>query len=159
MTYVVETSNFTRRFRGYEVVHGNTLAVPRGSVWGLLGRNGAGKITTGNMLGRLLWSTADSATLRGRDKGGLELFRLLERLQQRFRQMKVIGNPLADLRQNNAIAFERSDGALRFVHPDFTPKVESKLMEQFGTEKVRAHTMPVRDMFVALAKSYQEQKP
>ncbi len=52
---VIEARNLTKAFRGGIVaVSGLDLAVPRGSVYGLIGRNGAGKTTTLRLLMGLL---------------------------------------------------------------------------------------------------------
>jgi ABC-2 type transport system ATP-binding protein len=46
----LETCDLRKRYGTKEVVSGLTLAVPRGSICGLLGRNGSGKTTTLKML-------------------------------------------------------------------------------------------------------------
>ena len=46
----IETLELRKRFGAQEVVSGLTLAVPRGSICGFLGKNGAGKTTTLKML-------------------------------------------------------------------------------------------------------------
>ena len=51
---IIETKNLTRRFGRTEAVQGLDLAVPAGSVFALLGANGAGKTTAIKMLMNLL---------------------------------------------------------------------------------------------------------
>ena len=46
----VVTRGLTKCYGGRPVVHGLDLAIPTGSVYGLLGRNGAGKSTAIRML-------------------------------------------------------------------------------------------------------------
>jgi ABC-2 type transport system ATP-binding protein len=64
---VIETDGLTRYFGSRCVVSSLSLKVPRGSVFGFLGRNGAGKSTTIRMLMGLVRPTRGSATLLGVD--------------------------------------------------------------------------------------------
>lgn len=63
---VIEARNLTKAFRGGVVaVSGLDLAVPRGSVYGLIGRNGAGKTTTLRLLMGLLRPDQGEASVLG----------------------------------------------------------------------------------------------
>ena len=44
--HVIETSQLTKSFKGQPALRGLNLEVPKGSIFGFLGRNGAGKTTT-----------------------------------------------------------------------------------------------------------------
>ncbi len=44
--FIIETEQLTKSFRGHKALSGLDLQVPRGAVYGFLGRNGAGKTTT-----------------------------------------------------------------------------------------------------------------
>ena len=44
--FVVETVDLRKSYGPMEAVRGLNLQVPRGSIYGFLGRNGAGKTTT-----------------------------------------------------------------------------------------------------------------
>lgn len=63
----LELVGLVKGFRGREVVHGLSLAVPRGSLYGLVGPNGAGKTTTLSMATGLLRPDAGSARVLGVD--------------------------------------------------------------------------------------------
>jgi len=65
--YVIRTDHLTRYFGRKRVVHDLNLRVPRGSIFGFLGRNGSGKTTTLRMLLGLLEPTHGSATVLGCD--------------------------------------------------------------------------------------------
>src|SRR3974377_1847387 len=67
METVIRTEGLTRRFGGRVVVDRLNLAVPHGSVYALLGDNGAGKSTTIRMLMGLLPPDAGKATILGKD--------------------------------------------------------------------------------------------
>ena len=68
---VIETRGLTRYFGKRCVVDSLDLAVPRGCVFGFLGRNGAGKSTTIRMLLGLLAPTRGSASILGCDSRAL----------------------------------------------------------------------------------------
>jgi len=67
MDTVIQTKGLARRFGKTLAVDGLDMEVPRGSVFGFIGRNGAGKTTTVRILLGLLPMTAGSATVLGRD--------------------------------------------------------------------------------------------
>jgi ABC-2 type transport system ATP-binding protein len=48
--WTIETADLCKTYDGVEAVRGLTLQVPRGSIYGFLGRNGAGKTTTMKIL-------------------------------------------------------------------------------------------------------------
>lgn len=64
---VIETRHLTRYFGKKQVVAPLNLSVPRGSIFGFLGRNGAGKSTTIRMLLGLLEPTRGNSTVLGED--------------------------------------------------------------------------------------------
>jgi len=64
---VITTHNLTRYFGAKAVVDRLNIAVPRGCVFGFLGRNGAGKTTTIRMLLGLLAPTRGRATVLDHD--------------------------------------------------------------------------------------------
>jgi ABC-2 type transport system ATP-binding protein len=76
----IETRDLRKRFGARDAVNGLTIAVPRGSICGFLGRNGAGKTTTlkmlmgmtrvssgeGRVLGRPITDAGESVEIRRR---------------------------------------------------------------------------------------------
>ena len=63
------------RPRPYRALHGLTLTVESGEVFGFLGPNGAGKTTTLKLLMQLIYPTAGTASILGRPLGDLEMKR------------------------------------------------------------------------------------
>ena len=63
----LELIGLVKEFRGRRVVHGLSLAVPRGSLYGLVGPNGAGKTTTLSMATGLLRPDGGTARVLGHD--------------------------------------------------------------------------------------------
>jgi len=69
--YAIETHRLTKYYGDRRVVDGLDLKVPRGSVYGFLGRNGAGKSTTIKMLTGMVHADAGCARLLGEDVDAL----------------------------------------------------------------------------------------
>jgi ABC-2 type transport system ATP-binding protein len=65
--FAIETDGLTRRFGAQVAVDGLDLRVPRGSFYGFLGENGAGKSTTISMLTGLLAKSSGSMRVLGHD--------------------------------------------------------------------------------------------
>ncbi len=63
----IDTKDLAKTYAGIRAVTGINLTVPRGSIYGFLGRNGAGKTTTIKMLLGLVRPTAGSALVLGMD--------------------------------------------------------------------------------------------
>jgi len=64
---IIETNNASREFDGTLALQDLTLRVPRGSIYGFLGRNGAGKTTAIKMLAGLIKPTSGTVRVLGRD--------------------------------------------------------------------------------------------
>jgi ABC-2 type transport system ATP-binding protein len=64
---MIKVDHLTKRFDGTVAVHGLSLEVARGEIFGLLGPNGAGKTTTVRMLSCLISPSEGSATVAGYD--------------------------------------------------------------------------------------------
>src|SRR5262249_22110106 len=64
-SFVIETANVWRSFANADVVKDLSLRVRRGSIYGLLGLNGAGKTTAIKMLVGLIWPDRGTITVNG----------------------------------------------------------------------------------------------
>ena len=73
--WAIETAGLTRRFGAQAAVDGLDLRVPRGSFYGFLGENGAGKSTTISMLTGVLEPTSGSMRVLGAAAEGAALKR------------------------------------------------------------------------------------
>ena len=45
MEYVLETNGLSKRYRAFTALNGLNMHIPKGSIYGFVGRNGAGKTT------------------------------------------------------------------------------------------------------------------
>lgn len=73
--YAIEISNLQKRFGKKQVLNGVDLRVPRGSIYGLLGRNGEGKTTTIKAMLGLLKFDGGQCSVLGLDsaRDGVEI--------------------------------------------------------------------------------------
>ncbi|HZZ26884.1 MAG TPA: ABC transporter ATP-binding protein [Pirellulales bacterium] len=69
--YAIETHDLTKYFGGKCVANNLNLHVPRGSIFGFLGRNGSGKTTTLRMILGLLTPTWGTSSILGYDSQNL----------------------------------------------------------------------------------------
>lgn len=65
MEYVLETKTLTKRYRGFTALNGLTMKIPKGSIYGFVGRNGAGKTTLIRLICGLQEPTDGFYTLYG----------------------------------------------------------------------------------------------
>ena len=64
---IIETENLTKQYGTTTVVDNINLHVPKGKIYGLLGRNGAGKTTAMKMMLHLVYPTGGAIRLFGTD--------------------------------------------------------------------------------------------
>jgi ABC-2 type transport system ATP-binding protein len=78
-TFVIETTDLRKTYDGVEALCGLDLRVPAGSIYGFLGRNGAGKTTAIKVLLGMTHPTSGQARVFGLDAGaaaaGIEIRR------------------------------------------------------------------------------------
>lgn len=65
MEYVLETNAVTKRYRSFTALNGLTMRIPKGAIYGFVGRNGAGKTTLIRLICGLQEPTGGSYTLYG----------------------------------------------------------------------------------------------
>ncbi len=66
-SWAIETDGLTKHYGDFEAVRGLTMRVPRGSITGFLGQNGAGKSTTIKMLLGMMKPTRGSGRILNTD--------------------------------------------------------------------------------------------
>ena len=65
MEYVLETNALSKRYRSFTALNGLDMHIPKGSIYGFVGRNGAGKTTLIRLICGLQRPTDGSYTLYG----------------------------------------------------------------------------------------------
>ena len=74
---VVQTKNLCKAFAGKDVIHDCTMSVEKGTIYGFLGKNGAGKTTVFKIMLGLMKPTMGEVSVLGMDscKNNLEVLR------------------------------------------------------------------------------------
>lgn len=65
MEYCLETEGLSKSYRHFKALGGLNMHVPKGSIYGFVGRNGAGKTTLIRIIAGLQEPTSGSYTLYG----------------------------------------------------------------------------------------------
>ncbi len=65
MEYVLETNGLCKRYRGFTALNGLNMHIPKGAIYGFVGRNGAGKTTLIRLICGLQAPTDGSFSLYG----------------------------------------------------------------------------------------------
>ena len=80
MDYVLEANAITKRYRNFIALNGLTMHIPKGSIYGFVGRNGAGKTTLIRLFCGLQEPTGGSYTLYGAKNTDSEIYRCRRRM-------------------------------------------------------------------------------
>ena len=72
MEYTIQTYGLSKKYGGYSVVQNVSMHVPKGQIYGLLGRNGAGKTTIMKMVLGLVKKDSGSVTLFNQEMAGYQ---------------------------------------------------------------------------------------
>ena len=80
MEYVLETNAVTKRYRGFTALNGLTMRIPKGAIYGFVGRNGAGKTTLIRLICGLQEPTDGSYILYGAKNRDTEIYRCRRRM-------------------------------------------------------------------------------
>ncbi len=124
MTPVLTTSGLTKRYGKFTALDGLTMTVPRGAIYGFVGRNGAGKTTLIRVICGLQAPTAGEYALYGVDSRDRKIAR------SRRRMGAVVETPSIYLDMSAADNLKQQYRILGL--PDFTGVPE--LLELVGLE-------------------------
>lgn len=80
MEYVLETNAISKRYRNFEVLNGLSMRVPKGAIYGFVGRNGAGKTTLIRLICGLQEPTSGAFSLYGAKNTDPEIERSRRRM-------------------------------------------------------------------------------
>lgn len=65
MEYILQTNSLTKRYKNFQALNGLTMHVPKGAIYGFVGKNGAGKTTLIRLICGLQEATSGDFTLYG----------------------------------------------------------------------------------------------
>lgn len=80
MEYVLETNGLCKRYRGFTALNGLNMHIPRGAIYGFVGRNGAGKTTLIRLICGLQEPTDGSFWLYGIENKDPKIVRCRRRM-------------------------------------------------------------------------------
>ena len=80
MEYVLVTNGLSKHYKGFKALDGLTMHVPKGSIYGFVGRNGAGKTTLIRLICGLQSPTSGTYTLYGTDSADKGLAAIRRRM-------------------------------------------------------------------------------
>ncbi len=80
MEYVLQTKGLSKKDKHFQALHDLTMSVPKGSIYGFVGRNGAGKTTLIRLICGLQMPTAGSFTLYGIPGSSKEIIKSRRRM-------------------------------------------------------------------------------
>ncbi len=63
MNYILQTNHLTKKYKNFQALHGLTMNVPKGSIYGFVGKNGSGKTTLIRLICGLQEPTSGHFTL------------------------------------------------------------------------------------------------
>ncbi len=80
MEYVLQTNGLTKQYKSFRALSGLTMNVPKGSIYGFVGKNGAGKTTLIRLICGLQEPTSGDFTLYGVHSGSRDIIRARRRM-------------------------------------------------------------------------------
>ena len=147
MEYVLQTDGLTKRYRGFQALDGLNMHVPKGSIYGFVGRNGAGKTTLIRLICGLQRPTSGGFSLYGIRDDSKDIARARRRMGAIVETPAIYGNMTAveNLRQQALIrglpSFDGIDGLLKLVG-----------LEDAGKKKARHFSLGMKQRLgIALA--------
>ncbi|MGN0349827.1 MAG: ATP-binding cassette domain-containing protein [Roseburia sp.] len=80
MDYVLQTNCLTKKYKNFSALNGLTMNVPKGSIYGFVGKNGAGKTTLIRLVCGLQEPTSGDFTLYGIHNNSKDIIRSRRRM-------------------------------------------------------------------------------
>lgn len=132
MEYVLESNGLSKRYRNFTALDGLNMHIPKGSIYGFVGRNGAGKTTLIRLICGLQEPTGGSFTLYGIENTDRKINRSRRRMGAVVEAPSIYLNMTAkeNIRQQCLVLGTPSesgiDGILRLVGLGDTGKKKAK---------------------------------
>ncbi len=80
MEYIVRTNEICKYYKGFKALNGVTMNIPKGSIYGFVGKNGAGKTTMIRILTGLQLPTKGSFELCGKSSDSSDIHKARRRM-------------------------------------------------------------------------------
>ena len=119
MEYVLETNGLCKRYRAFTALNGLNMHIPKGSIYGFVGRNGAGKTTLIRLICGLQEPTSGSFILYGAKNTDTKIERARRRMGAVVESPAVYPDMTAEenLRQQYLVlGMPSADGIAELLH-------------------------------------------
>ena len=119
MEYVLETNGLSKRYRAFTALNGLNMHIPKGSIYGFVGRNGAGKTTLIRLICGLQEPTSGSFILYGAKNTDTKIERARRRMGAVVESPAVYPDMTAEenLRQQYLVlGMPSADGITELLH-------------------------------------------
>ena len=80
MEYVLKTENLCKHYKHFKALDGLSMHVPKGAIYGFVGKNGAGKTTLIRLICGLQQPSSGNYTLYGRKNSDKEISKSRRRI-------------------------------------------------------------------------------
>ena len=135
MEYVLETNELSKRYRDFTALNGLNMHIPKGSIYGFVGRNGAGKTTLIRLICGLQEPTGGSFTLYGVKNTDAKIERARRRMGAVVESPAVYPDMTAEenLRQQYLVlGMPSADGIAELLHLVGLDGTEKKIVKNFS---------------------------
>ena len=142
MEYVLTTENLGKQYRHFKALGDLTMHVPKGAIYGFVGRNGAGKTTLIRLVCGLQEPTSGSVFFDWKDVSGLNRQQLWE---QRRQMQMIFQDPFSSLNPRMTISQAIEEPlALYHICPDRVSRQKrvAELMDTVGLARRLYNTYP-----------------
>ncbi len=132
MDYVLKTNNICKFYRNFKALNGLTMNVPKGSIYGFVGKNGAGKTTLIRLICGLQLPTSGDFELYGIKNSNKNISRSRRRMgavvetPSIYLDMTAVENLKQQYRILGMPSFDGIDEILKLVGLDNTGKKKAK---------------------------------
>lgn len=132
MEYVLQTKNLKKKYRDFEALRGLDMNVPRGSIYGFVGKNGAGKTTLFRQVCGLQEPTSGEYLIYGRSSKDKEIIKYRKRMgavvetPSIYREMTAEDNLKQQYRILGLPSFDDIPDLLKLVGLEDTGKKKTK---------------------------------
>lgn len=127
--HAIETTGLSKSYGDFQAVRGLSMRVPRGSITGFLGQNGAGKSTTIKMLLGMMKPSGGSARVLGHEA-------TVER--ESIEMRKRVAYVAEDKRLYDYMTVGQMIAFTKAFYPTWRDDIEKKLLEEFRLPVDRA---------------------
>ena len=132
MNYILQTNSLTKKYKNFQALNGLTMNVPKGSIYGFVGKNGAGKTTLIRLICGLQEPTSGDFTLYGIRNDSKDIIKSRRRMgavvetPAIYMDMSAIDNLKQQYRVLGLPSFDSIPDLLKLVGLENTGKKKAK---------------------------------